>query len=217
MSATLQHQEPLWLLGAGGHGKVVLSMLCLRGVPVAGILDDEPSFWGKKLSGFQIVGPVDFLQTLEDPLAIVAVGENAIRRKIVQAYPKNRWFSATHPAACIDPSVALGEGTVVFAGAVLQAESKLGNHVIVNTGATVDHDCRVEDFAHLCPGVHLAGQVHIGQGCLLGTGAAVIPGKTVGNWTIVGAGAAVVSHLPPDITAVGVPARIIKSHGMESA
>jgi len=181
-------------------------------VPVAGILDDAPSFWGKDLLGFRIVGPVDFLQTLENPLAIVAVGENAVRRKIVQLYPKNRWFSATHPAAFVDPSVVLGVGTVVFAGCVLQAESKIGDHAIVNTGATVDHDCLVENFAHLCPGVHLAGQVSIGEGCFLGTGAAVIPGKTVGAWTIVGAGAAVVSHLPSDVTAVGVPARVIKVH-----
>lgn len=210
-----RHKEPLWVLGAGGHGKVVLSMLGMLGVPVAGILDDAPSSWGKELLGLKVAGPVDFLQTLEDPLAIVAVGENAVRHKIVRLYPNNRWFSATHPAAFVDSSVVLGAGTVVFAGCVIQAESRIGDHVIVNTGATVDHDCIVDDFAHLCPGVHLAGQVSIEEGCFLGTGAAVIPGKTVGPWTVVGAGAVVVSHLPPDVTAVGVPARVIKVHEKE--
>ena len=81
--------------------------------------------------------------------------------------------------------------------------------VIVNTGATIDHDCRIGDFAHLCPGVHLAGEVQVGEGCLLGMGTSVIPGRSIGSQTVVGAGAAVVTDLPEAVTAVGVPARIL--------
>ncbi|MDD4365426.1 MAG: transferase, partial [Synergistales bacterium] len=74
---------------------------------------------------------------------------------------------------------------------------------------TVDHDCLIGGYAHLCPGVHLAGDVRVGEGSLLGTGTSVIPGRVIGPWTTVGAGAAVVTDLPGHITAVGVPARVL--------
>jgi acetyltransferase EpsM len=82
--------------------------------------------------------------------------------------------------------------------------------VILNTSCSVDHDCVVEDFAHLAPGVRLAGNVHVGEGALLGVGSCVIPGVRIGRWATVGAGAAVIEDVPDYATVVGVPARVIK-------
>lgn len=201
-------REPLWVLGGGGHGKVVLSLLRLLDRPVAGILDDDDSLWGTSLLGMAVDGPLGRLAGLDSPLALIAIGNNAIRKEIVCQFPLVRWFSAVHPRAFVDPSAEIGPGAVVFAGAIVQAEARIGAHVIVNTGATVDHDCRIGDFAHLCPGVHLAGEVQVGEGCLLGTGTSVIPGRSIGSQTVVGAGAAVVTDLPEAVTAIGVPARV---------
>jgi acetyltransferase-like isoleucine patch superfamily enzyme len=88
----------------------------------------------------------------------------------------------------------------------------LGEHVIVNHAASVDHDCVIGSFVHLAPGVRLAGGVTVEEGALVGIGAAALPGVRIGAGTVVGGGAAVVRDLPPHVTAVGVPARIIGPH-----
>ncbi len=201
--------EPVWILGAGGHAKVILSLLRLLDRPVAGILDDDETLWGGSLLGCSIGGPLERLKALSAPLALIAVGCNATREKIARLFPEARWLRSVHPRAFVDPSATVGPGSVVFAGAVVQAEARIGAHVIINTGATVDHDCLIGGYAHLCPGVHLAGDVRVGEGSLLGTGTSVIPGRVIGSWTTVGAGAAVITDLPGHSTAVGVPARTL--------
>lgn len=198
---------PVSVIGAGGHAKVVISVLRAIGHDVSAIYDDSPDKHSRHLSGVPILGPIAALEDSPETQAVIALGDCAARERVVRRFQQLKWITAVHPAAYVDPTVQLGPGTVVFAGAVIQPDAVLGAHVIVNTGATVDHDCWVEDFAHLAPGVHLAGGVHIGHGAFLGIGAVVIPRRTVGCGTVVGAGGVVVDDLPEGVTAVGVPAR----------
>jgi acetyltransferase EpsM len=60
------------------------------------------------------------------------------------------------------------------------------------------------------PGVHLSGNVTIGEGVLLGTGAVVLPGVKIGAWSKIGAGAVVTKDVKPGSVMVGTPARCIK-------
>ena len=76
------------------------------------------------------------------------------------------------------------------------SDTTLGEHTIINTGATVDHDCVIGDFVHIAPGAHLAGNVHVDEGALLGIGSCVIPGCKIGKDTIIGAGATVICDVP---------------------
>jgi acetyltransferase-like isoleucine patch superfamily enzyme len=77
----------------------------------------------------------------------------------------------------------------------------------VNTAASLDHDCVLGAFAHVAPGTHLAGSVVVGDGAFLGVGVSVIPGRRIGAWATVGAGAAVIHDVADRVTVVGVPAR----------
>jgi len=52
----------------------------------------------------------------------------------------------------------------------------------------------------------------VGEGTFIGLGSSVIPGIRIGRWSVIGAGAAVTEDLPDNCTAVGVPARVIKTH-----
>ena len=79
--------------------------------------------------------------------------------------------------------------------------------MIVNTRASVDHGCQIGAFAHVAPGVALAGDVNVGEGAFIGIGAAVVPGRSIGAWATVGAGASVVRDVAAGTTVVGVPAR----------
>ena len=204
-------REPAVLvLGAGGHAKVVVSTLLAAGRAVAGLLDDDARTHGTRVLGLPVLGPLAELERRGAEAAVaavIAVGDNAARKRIAARFPGAAWATAVHPRAEVHPSARLGPGSVVFAGAVVQPEAELGAHVVINTGASVDHDARLGDFVHLAPGARLAGAVVLGEGVFLGMGAAALPGVEVGAWTTVGAGGVVVEDLPAGVTAVGVPAR----------
>ena len=199
------------VVGAGGHAKVVISTLRAAGYTVAAAYDDNAARWGDIVSGVPIVGGIAQLAALPDAPAILAIGANAVRRRIAAQLPHVRWVTAVHPSAVVDSSARLGAGAAVFAQAVIQPDAVIGAHAIVNTAATVDHDNVLGDYAQIAPGAHLSGGVRLEDGVFLGTNGAVNPGVTIGAWTIVGAGAVVIRDLPAHVTAVGVPARIIKA------
>lgn len=203
------------VLGAGGHAKVVISTLQAAGHKIAGVYDDAPHLVGGQILGIKVLGTIAALPTHSSARAIVAIGDSTVRQAIAERF-RFTWVTLIHPTAWVDPSVRLGAGTVVMAGAVIQPGCQVGRQTIVNTAASVDHDCVLGDFVHVCPGSHLAGAVGVGERTLLGTGSVVIPGIKIGADTIVGAGAIVTGDLPAGVTAVGQPARVIKQNPLKS-
>jgi sugar O-acyltransferase (sialic acid O-acetyltransferase NeuD family) len=206
----VSHSAEVYVIGAGGHAKVIIRALQELEHRVTMVFDDDLRLQGRSLLGIPIVGPIARIAERPPQPAVIAIGNNAARRRIAEQYDLP-WMTVVHPRAFVDASVCPGRGTVVLAQAAIHVDARLGEHVIVNHAATVDHDCLVEDYAHLAPGVHLAGEVTVQAGVLLGIGAVVIPGTCIGRGTIVGAAAAVVCDLPKQVVAVGVPARIIRS------
>jgi sugar O-acyltransferase (sialic acid O-acetyltransferase NeuD family) len=203
----------VYIIGAGGHAKVVLSTLLDAGIRVDGFFDDDPGKQGLVLFGVRVIGTIADAKAMSPQTGVIGIGDNRLRKRLAQELAGWEWLCVVHSRAYVHPSATLGPGTVIFAGAVVQPCARLGSHVIVNTGATVDHDCVVEDFVHLAPGVHLAGSVVVEEGAFLGIGSVVTPGIRVGSWTVVGAGGVVIRDLPPSITAAGVPARPLLSSG----
>lgn len=194
------------VIGAGGHGKVIVTLLRELGHCVDGILDDDPQLEGQMLCGVPILGPVARASELRFTHGVIAIGNNRVRREIANRLSL-KWLTLVHPRAHVDPSVSLGEGTVVFAGSVIQTDASIGRHVIVNTSASVDHDCCVGDFVHVAPGTHVAGRVTIEEGGFLGIGSSVIPDVRIGAWSRVAAGGVVIRDLAEGQTAFGVPAQ----------
>lgn len=203
------------VIGAGGHGKVIADILRAAGHSVAGFLDDDEALWGAEWCGVAVLGPIASWQRWQPAGLILGIGHNATRYRISQQLADGGhvpWINAVHPRATVAESAQLGSGVAIAAGAIVNPDARLGDHSIVNTAATVDHDCVLGAATHLGPGVHLAGGVQVGRGTLLGVGSVVIPYQMVGAWSIVGAGAVVTTDLPPNCTAVGAPARVIKEH-----
>lgn len=203
----LQSETGLFVLGAGGHAKVVIATMQAAGHRVAAVLDDDASKWGGKILGVEISGPLNSIRRLRVCRAVIAVGDNAARRRIAEQF-RAQWLTIIHPHAWVHESVALGEGTIVCAGAVVQPDARIGAHAIVNTSASVDHDCLLSDFVHVAPGVRLAGGVRVGAQTLIGVGACVLPGVEIGDRAVIGAGSVVVRDLDDDVVAVGNPARV---------
>jgi UDP-perosamine 4-acetyltransferase len=203
--------ETVWVIGGGGHAKVVIATLRAAGeFAIAGVLDDDPRCQGTRILGVEIVADMS-LETLPRrgvERAVIAIGANRTRARVAERCAgRVAWATAVHPRACVAPEVSLGEGTVVFAGAIVQPDTIIGRHAILNTECSVDHDSHVGDFAHVAPGARLAGGVRVGAGSLVGLGAVVLPGQQVGAWATVGAGSVVTSGIPDGAVVMGVPAR----------
>ena len=117
--------------------------------------------------------------------AFVAIGDNAARKREAEALQGYRHAILIHPSAVVSPSAAIGAGTVIMAGVIVQTAARIGEHVILNTGCTVDHSCVIGDYAHIAPGAHLCGHVEIGEGTLVGVGVGIAPGCKIPAWSLV--------------------------------
>jgi sugar O-acyltransferase (sialic acid O-acetyltransferase NeuD family) len=205
----LSSPPPLYVLGAGGHAKVVISILRETGFRIKGVLDDNESRWDQELMEIPILGPINHLSSLERVRGVIAIGNNKIRKNLAESYPHVQWITAVHYKAYVHPTsrANIGPGTVISAGAIIQPDVSIGAHSIVNTSTSVDHDCEIGAYVHLAPGVHLAGGVKVGNGVLMGVGSSAIPLASIGDWSVIGAGAGVMKAIPANTKAVGFPAK----------
>jgi len=197
------------VIGAGGHAKVIVAALIAAKRKVIVVLDDNPDLWGHRLLGVPIRGPVAKIENKVRLRAVLAIGDNRVRKRLAQEIDAE-WVPVIHPHSYVDSSARTGPGCIVCAGAVVQPDVTIGAHAIINTSSSVDHDCFIDDFAHVGPGVHLPGNVSLMSCAFMGTGSSSVPGITVAENTVVGAGSVVTADLPSNVVAVGNPARIIR-------
>ena len=100
------------------------------------------------------------------------------------------------------------DGVVIFHGAEVGYDTRIGAHTHVGMNATVAHGCILGRFVQVCPGAQLAGDVWVGDGAFIGIGAVVMHGGIrIGAGATVGAGAVVTRHVRDGETVIGNPAR----------
>lgn len=182
--------KKLAIIGAGGHGKVVAEAAMLsRCFDQIVFVDNTLGYLNRKILGIEVIA-AEYQELSPKEFSIhIAVGDNRVRKVMYHQATALGFELATiiHPSAIISPTSDIKEGVVVMAGAVIQCDTYIGKCTIVNTGASVDHDCKVHDFAHLSPQVVLAGNVEIKEGCWIGAGAVCREKVTVNENVIIGA------------------------------
>ncbi|AWW25419.1 acetyltransferase [Acetobacterium carbinolicum] len=205
-------KEKLMIIGASGHGKVVVDIAIKMNIwKHIFFLDDDVSI--TTCMGYRVVGKtVDAVNYIDEADIFVAVGNNAIRENIHKTLGSAgaKLPVLIHPAAIIGSEVEIGVGSVIMAGVVINSATRIGRGCIINTAATVDHDNRIADYVHVSPGAHLAGMVEIGEKSWIGIGSVVSNNLTVTANCKIGAGAVVVKDITESGTYVGVPARSIR-------
>jgi len=197
----------LTIIGASGHGKVVADIAQLVGYDEIRFLDDDSSL--KTCGAFPVVGTVSEAANVDGDL-FVAIGSATTRKRIMEQLPGRAFPILIHPGGTVASTASIGDGTVIMAGAVVSPYAKLGRGCIINTCASVDHDCVVDSFVHVAVGAHLCGTVTVGTGTWVGAGATIINNVSVCSETTIGAGAVVVGSIIRSGTYMGVPAKLAR-------
>ena len=207
------------IFGASGHGSVVLDILekSEEFQPVGFV--DSFIKKGTKKNGYEVLGSeFDLRHILEKHNVyggIVAVGDNWVRRRLVRLIqrlvPQFIFINAIHPSAILGKNLLLGSGTAIMPGVVVNSNSTIGDHCILNTRASMDHDGVLSHFSSLAPGVCCGGNLLLGTGAAISLGTMVVENIGIGDWSVVGAGSLVLNQIPESVLAYGSPARIIRT------
>lgn len=205
-------KQPIFVLGGGGHAKVLIDILKLTGCTLLGFTDLRPD--NGSILGVPRIGDDQVIlrytpEEIQLVNAIGSIGSTNLRRKLYDEFT-NRGYSfmtVIHPAAIISTNADLQKGAQVMAGAIIQPGCVIGSNTIVNTRASIDHDCRIGNHVHIAPGAVLSGGVHVDEGVHVGVGAVIIQGMHIGKHSVVGAGAVVNRDVADGVIVVGVPAK----------
>lgn len=211
--------KDLIIFGASGFGReVAWAVERINKVEptwnLLGFMDDNNGIQQSEINGYRVLGKTADVGKYPDAYFVCAVGASRVREKIVSNMKKVN--SAIKFGTVVDPSVemselvTIGEGTIICAHTIITVNIEIGSHVIINLDCTVGHDAIIRDFVTMYPSVNVSGITNIGRAVELGTGMQIIQGKSVGDYSIVGAGAIVTKDIPAKCTAVGSPAKPIK-------
>ena len=205
-------KKKIFIIGGGGHSKVVFEALTASGLEVAAFLDIDQKKQHTLLMGLPILEPNITLTNIDPTRVLLAVGVGGARRQQFEELKEKGFNIATvvHPSAIVAHDVKLGEGAQLMAGAVVQPGVDVGVNTVLNTGCRVDHDCTIGSHSFIAPGAVLCGGVNIGDSTHVGAGAVVIENTTIGKNVTVGAGASVTRNIDNRVIVSGVPARTHK-------
>lgn len=198
------------LVGYSGHGYVVAEAALLSGLA----LEFYTEFCEQKKNPFRLEyigfeGAENFTGWYKDASFILGIGDNDLRFKVARLISDKNKMTETviHPAASIAKDVLIGEGSFIARNASINPLASVGKYCIVNTGAIIEHECVIEDGAHIAPGAVLAGNVTVGERSFIGANAVILQGVTIGKNVIVGAGTVVLKDISDNRKVVGNPGR----------
>ena len=211
MTMSEANTQRVVVIGAGGHARVCIE--ALRSNPdyelVGAVSRDGSGVGGLDIALLGVDSDLTYITLSSDATTgFVAIGDNAARARMAAECDRVDLplAQAISRHAAISPTAQLDDGVAVLPGAVINAAATIGRAAIVNTNASVDHDCRVGAFVHIAPGSAIGGGVTIGDRAMVGIGATVLPGVSIGADAVVGAGAVVIRDVPDGAVVVGNPA-----------
>lgn len=195
------------LYGARGQAKVIYDLILSNNQLLEYLVDDNPpeTFFHH----LDVYLPKNEL--IEGKKVIIAIGDNMKREKIYHKIKDMCEFvSLVHRSAYVSRFTEVGNGTVIMPKVCINAEVKIGNHCIINSGSIIEHECVIEDFVHISPNASLAGNINIGKGSHIGLGANILQGINIGKNVIIGAGSVILQDVPDNAVVVGNPGKIIR-------
>lgn len=207
------------LIGGGNHVQYCIDIIERENkYNIVGIIDSIKDI-GEELYGYKIIGRQEDLKNLSSTYnfeaGIITVGDNWTRRKIFNSIIDIDWtfkfVNAIHPSVIIGNNVNIGCGVIAMAGVIFNPGSRIGDFSFFATGAQIEHDCIIGEFASVSAGSILGGHVHIKNYAAITLGVTIMDRLTIGNNTVIGSGSLVTKDMPDNVLAYGNPAKIIRT------
>ncbi len=206
--------EQIILFGAGGHAKVIASIIEKQNKYIIAGFFDNLNLQNNKLGNYTIFHSFSDIKQHNIRKGIIAIGHNQLRHKffklIISSLPEMEFVSIIDTSAQIARDVEIGDGSVVMPLTCIHCGSVIGAHSIVNTKASLDHDNYLGNFASVSPGVTIGGNSSILDFAFIGLGSNIIQKITIGKNVIIGSGSTVLKNIPDNVVAFGSPCKIIR-------
>lgn len=192
-----QNPKPkILLIGGGGHCKSVIDVIELEGkFEIAGIIEKDKSFIGKKVLDYEIIGCDNDLNKLVKKYnyAFITIGQikNSAPRVKTFEYLKKIGFelpTIISPRAYVSKYASVNEGTIIMHYAMVNAGVKVGKNCIINTMALIEHDVVIEDHCHISTGAIINGNVVVKKESFIGSNSVVKEGIEIIESSFIKAG-----------------------------
>lgn len=212
--------KDLIIYGCGSLGRVIEQIVFdinqeKKTWNLLGFIDDDEGKHGTQVVGYPVMGDIEILKQHDNPALVIGFAAPYQKMRAVGkvlAVGHEEFATLVHPLAWISRRVEIGPGSIIYPGVLIDVDVRIASHCIFNKLCTIGHDSIFEDFVSAAPGVNFGGNIHIGQGCEFGINSSTTQGISVGEWSIIGAGATVIREIPSNCTAIGTPAKPIKLH-----
>ncbi|MDK8755863.1 acetyltransferase [Acinetobacter radioresistens] len=154
---------------------------------------------------------------VQNKYVLIAIANSLIREKIAQRLLQDNislWSIQASNVIIMDQT-EIAEGAALSPFVSITSNVKIGKCFHANLYSYVEHDCVIGDYVTFAPGVKCNGNIHIEDHAYIGTGAVIKQGTpdrplVIGKGAVVGMGAVVTKSVPPGVTVIGNPARILE-------
>lgn len=204
------------LIGGGGHCKSVLDALISSSNYTDIAIVDTIENIDREILNRKIIGTDDDLNKLLEEgfknafITVGSIGDTRLKRRLYDMVNKIGFNipSIIDSSAIVSRNAIIGRGVFIGKNAVVNAGTKIGEGAIINTGTIIEHDCVVNEFAHIAPGAVLCGDVVIEENVHIGARAVIKQQIRIGYNSIIGMGSVVLNDIPPNSKAYGNPCTI---------
>ena len=208
----------LIIIGAGGFGREVLSYatdIMKSGMcdwRIKGFIDDNNNALRGTDTGYPILGKISDHEIDLQAVYICAIADGKTRLAICREFQRKgaQFINLIHPTAQIRERVQLGIGNIFCPLSSVNPDVTIGDFIIVNRGSGFGHDCIIGNGCTLSGGCAINGNCKLGEGVFLGSRAVIVPGRKIGDFAKISAGAVIFTHVKPDTIMIGNPARVMK-------
>jgi sugar O-acyltransferase (sialic acid O-acetyltransferase NeuD family) len=194
-------EKPVIVLGAGGHAKVIIDILSQRKIKILGVATLNNSkvenYKFKNFTDEEVIANFDS-EEINLVNGLGSLPNDNKRYELSKKYLDSgyKFISIIHTSSIISKNTKILDGAQIMAGAIIGPGTNIGEGTIVNTQSSIDHDCEIKNYSHICPGVVCSGNVRVGSFVHISTGVSIINNINIGDNSIIYPGVTLAKDVP---------------------
>ena len=212
--------QKIVIFGSGAHAKVIFSEIIEnKKISFLGFVDASKRK-GKviakyKNKNFCILGSIDQVLKKKNIFkGIIGVGLNFLRHKIYNEILKKdkkfKFYTMISKDAILKPNVKIGPGSVILSKVIINTNTIIGDHNIIYTSSTIEHDNLFKDFCSTGPRVTTGGKVFVDSLSHLGIGSVIKNDIKIRKNCLIGAKSLIINNCKQNTVYFGAPAKKIR-------